>query len=154
MQLTNANLRSAGYYLAHARALCGHCNESSHVVALALPEGHEAWVDDCWQRAEANAFIFNVAELSAPVSRRLAQIAPHFSRKQGESRRTPYWVNRCEHCGSMFGDDALHCEPGGFMPTQPSEAQAIELFCVEEQLIADAAGYALDPEFFSLIGRR
>jgi hypothetical protein len=154
MQPATANLRSPGYYLAHARAPCGHCNESSRVIALALPEGHEARVEGHWQLASANAFIFDVAELSGPVSRRLAQVAPLFSRKQGEGRRNPYWANHCEHCGSMFSDEALHCEPGGFMPTQPSEAQAIELSHVAEEFSAAAAGYALDPEFFSLIRRR
>ena len=54
----------------------------------------------------------------------------------------------------MFSDDALHCEPGGFMPTQPVEADAIVLSQVAERFSADAAGYALDPEYFSLIRRR
>jgi hypothetical protein len=84
----------------------------------------------------------------------LQQVAPLFSRKWGEGQRNPYWANHCEHCGSMFSDDALHCEPGGFMPTQPAEAEAIVLCQVAEEFSANAAGYALDPEYFSLIRRR
>jgi|SRR5271154_521956 len=151
MQSTTANLRSSGYYIAHARSRCERCKESSRVIALALPLGHEAQVDGRWQRAEANAFIFYVAELPAPISRLLQQVAPLFSRKWGEGQRNPYWANHCEHCGSMISDDTLHCEPGGFMPTQPTEAEAIVLSHVAEEFSADAAGYALDPEYFSLI---
>jgi hypothetical protein len=154
MQPTTANIRSSGYFIAHTRAQCEHCKEYSRVVALAVPQGHEEWVDGEWQRAGANAFIFYIAELPASVGRLLQQVAPRFNRKRGEGQRNPYWANHCEHCGSMFSDDALHCEPGGFMPTQPVEARAIVLSQVAETFSAAAAGYALDPEYFSLIPRR
>jgi hypothetical protein len=147
-------LRSSSYYIAHAHAQCESCNQSSRVIALALPPGHESRVDGSWQYAEANAFIFYVAELAAPVSRLLHQAAPLFSRKWGEGQRNPYWANHCEHCGSMFNDETLHCEPGGFMPTQPAEAEAIELSRIAEEFSAEAAGYAFDPEYFSLIRKR
>ena len=154
MQPSNANLRSSSYYIAHAHAQCERCNRSSRVVALALPPGHETRIDGSWQRAEANAFIFYVAGLASSVSRLLHQAAPLYSRKSGEGRRNPYWANHCEHCGSMFDDEVLHCEPGGFMPTHPAEAEAILLNQVTEEFSADAAGYALDPEYFSLIRTR
>jgi hypothetical protein len=154
MQPSTANLRSSGYFIARTHAQCEHCEQLSSVIALALSPGHEARVDGCWQRVEANAFIFHVAQLPAPVSRLLQQVAPFFSRRSGEGQRNPHWANHCEHCGSMFSDDALHCEPGGFMPTRPGEAEAIELSRVGEEFSADAAGYALDPEYFSLIRRR
>jgi hypothetical protein len=154
MQLAAANIRSSSYFVAHTRARCEHCREHSRVVALAVPHGHEEWVDGRWQRAEANAFIFYIAELPAPVGRLLQQLAPLFKRKHGDGQRNPYWANHCEHCGSMFSDDALHCEPGGFMPAQPVEAEAIMLSQVAEAFSADAAGYALDPEYFALIPRR
>ena len=154
MHSGNANLRCSSYYIAHALALCESCNHPSRVFALALPPGHESRVDGVWQRIEANAFIFHVAELASPVSRLLHQAAPFFSRKWGEGQRNPYWANHCEHCGSMFNDEALHCEPGGVMPTQPAEAEAILLCHVAEEFSADAAGYALDPEYFSLMRRR
>ena len=154
MLTSNVNLRSSSYYIAHARVLCESCNHSSCVVALALPPGHQSLVDGSWQRVEANAFVFYVAELASPVSKLLHRTAPLFSRKGGEGRRNRYWANHCEHCGSMFNDEALHCEPGGFMPTQPVEAEAILLCRVAEEFSADAAGYALEPEYFSLIRSR
>jgi hypothetical protein len=154
MQLRNANLRSSSYCIAHAHALCESCGQPSRVIALALPPGHESRIDGIWQRAEANAFVFYVAELASPVSRLLYQAAPLFSRKWGEGQLNPYWANHCEHCGSMFDDDALHCEPGGFMLTQPAEAEALLLCHVAAEFSADAAGYALDPEYFSLIRKR
>jgi hypothetical protein len=154
MQLANSNLRATSYSIAHTRVHCECCNGASRVIALALPPGHEMRVDGQWQRAESNAFVFYIAELPAPISRRLIEIAPLFSRKHGEGHRNPYWANHCEQCGGMFSDDNLHCEPGGFMPSHPAEADAISLSPVAEAFSANAAGYAFDPEFFSLIRRR
>lgn len=154
MQLATANLRSSDYYIAATRTQCERCNETSRVVALVLPRQHETWVDGRWQRAQADAFIFYIADLPGAVSRRVQQVAPLFSRKHGEGERHPYWANHCEHCEAMFSDDALHCEPGGFMPSQPAEAEVIFLSHVEQAFSAFAAGYASDPAFFSLIRRR
>lgn len=148
MQLTAPNLRALEYYIARTRSYCEQCGESSRVVALALPTGHESRVDGRWQRAAAPAFIFHTEELASSVIRHLTQQAPFFIRKHGEGERNPYWANHCEHCGAMFSDDALHCEPGGFMPLQSAEAQAIVLCPVAEAFSALAAGYAFDPAFF------
>ena len=49
----------------------------------------------------------------------------------------------------VFSEDELHCEPGGFMPSDALEAQGISLTQVEQPFSACAAGYALDPEFFA-----
>jgi hypothetical protein len=43
----------------------------------------------------------------------------------------------------------LHCELGGFMPSDVLEAQAISLTLVRQAFSAVAAGYALEPEFFA-----
>ena len=154
MQLINANLRSSSYFIARTQAQCEHCNQLSNVIALALPPGHEVLLDGGREYVDGNAFIFYVENLAAPVSRCLMQIAPSFSRKRDQGCRHAYWANHCEHCGSMFSDDALHCEPGGFMPTRPDEAAAIQLTHVAEAFSAEAAGYALEPELFSMISRR
>lgn len=154
MQPSSANFRSSGFYLAQCHALCAGCGQLSRVVALALPVGHQALVEGRWQCAEANAFIFFIAELPGPIRRRLTRMAPLFSRKQGEGSRNPYWANHCEHCGEVFSDDELHCEPGAFMPMGSSEAQAIALDHLPEEFSADAAGYAFDPQFFELLFRR
>ena len=97
--------------------------------------------------------IFYVEELAASISRRLMRTAPLLRRKREVGHRHAYWANHCEHCGLMLSDEALHCEPGGFMPTQPDEAAAIQLTRVVEAFSAEAAGYALEPELFSLIRR-
>jgi hypothetical protein len=151
MQLSTPNLRSPAYFIACTDGQCEHCDRPSGVIALALPPGHETRVDGSWQRVEANAFVFQIAELPAAVSKLLRQVAPLFSRKCSEGQGNPYWANHCEHCGSMLNDDVLHCEPGGFMPTQPTEAQAIVLLRVGEAFSAVATGYALDPQYFDLI---
>jgi hypothetical protein len=153
MQLTAANLRSSGYFIARTHAQCERCSESSRVIALVLPARHDARVDGLWQRAEAHAFIFHIEELPSPVMRRLVQVAPLYTRKHGDGVRNPYWANHCEHCGSMFSDDVLHCEPGGFMPTHPAEAQAITLTHVSEAFSALAAGYSFDPAFLTSMRR-
>jgi hypothetical protein len=153
MQLSNPNLRSPSYFIARTQTQCEHCDRLSNVFALALPPGHEVLLDGGWQYVDGNAFIFHVEELAAPISRRLMQVAPLLRRKLEEGHRHAYWANHCEHCGLMVSDDALHCEPGGFMPTQPDEAVAIQLTRVAEAFSAEAAGYAFEPELFSLMRR-
>jgi hypothetical protein len=153
MHLSGANFRSPGFYLAQSHAPCASCRQFSRVTALALPEGHEALVEGRWQLAEANAFLFFITELPAPIGRRLAQKAPLFSRKQGEGNRNPYWTNHCEHCGAAFSDDDLHCEPGVFIPMEPRDAAAVTLAFVAEEFSAAAGGYAFDPQFFDLMVR-
>src|SRR5579872_2481003 len=130
MQLNGANFRSSGFHIAHSRARCESCGQVSGVVALALPAGHDALVEGRWQRADACAFLFFISELPAPIGRRLSQLAPLFSRKRGEGNRNPYWANHCEHCGAVFSDDDLHCEPGVFTPFGPAEAATITLAVV------------------------
>jgi hypothetical protein len=154
MQPSNGNLRSSSYFIARTQVQCEHCDQLSSVIGFALPPGHEVQLAGAWECVDGNAFIFHVAELAAPITQRLMQVAPLFRRKREEGHGHAYWANHCEHCGQMLSDDALHCEPGGFMPTQPDEAAAILLTRVAEAFSAEAAGYALDPEYFSLIPRR
>jgi hypothetical protein len=154
MLISGANCRSPGFYLALSRASCTSCGQISRVTALALPEGHDALVEGRWQRAEANAFIFFINELTTSIGQQLAQMAPLFNRMQDGSNRNPYWVNHCEHCGAVFSDDDLHCEPGVFTPMEPGDAAAVTLTYVAEEFSADAAGYAFDPQFFDLMVRR
>jgi hypothetical protein len=58
----------------------------------------------------------------------LRVIQPHiewrFSRTAGDS----YWANICPHCGALFGDFFLHCEPGGaFFPEDDDNASRIQI---------------------------
>jgi hypothetical protein len=154
MQVPDANIRSSSYYVAQTNAQCERCNRTTRVIALALPPRHETRLEGRWQRVVANAFIFYVTELPRPVYRHLLRLSPLFSRKRGEGELNPYWANHCEHCGAMLNDDVLHCEPGGFMPSLPAQAEAICLSHVAGGFSALAAGYALDPQFFSLMPRR
>ena len=154
MHIPDANIRSPSYYIAQTQAQCAHCGQRGRVLALALPPNHEMLVDGRWQTAGAHAFIFYVAELPPAVSGRLIDISPGFRPARGEGQTNSYWANHCKHCDRMFSDDELHCEPGGFMPTQVEEAEAIHLSHVHQGFSAVAAGYALDPEFFELISKR
>ncbi len=87
--------------------------------------------------------------LPEPVSRLLLERSATFVKPAAMTRPNPSWANHCPHCAAVFSDDELHCEPGGFMPSDVLEAQAISLTKVEQPFSAFAAGYALDPEFFA-----
>jgi hypothetical protein len=154
MHIPDANVRSPSYYIAQTQAQCAHCGQRGRVLALALPPNHEMLVDGRWQTAGANAFLFYVADLPRAVSRRLAALSPGFSLARAEGQPNSYWANHCKHCRRMFSDDELHCEPGGFMPIQIGDAEAIQLSHVHQGFSAIAAGYAPDPEFFGLIKKR
>lgn len=146
MSVPNANVRSVSYDIAQMQALCAHCGQEARVLALALPPNHEMYLDGEWQHVEAAAFIFYIAELPQAVSRRLLELSPGF-RLSGEGPENSYWANHCEHCGAELSDEELHCEPGGFMPADPMDAERISLLRISRGLSACAAGYALAPEF-------
>jgi hypothetical protein len=144
---------SRSYYIARTSAQCGNCGRVTGIMALALPRDHETLDVDAedadWQMAGANAFLFHVTDLSPCVRRRLLELSQAFRRKSDKGSTKPPWANHCEHCGSVLDDQDLHCEPGTFMPMSEADAVNIELVHIEEMFEAAAAGYALDPEFFS-----
>jgi hypothetical protein len=149
VQLPAANVRSSSYYIAQTDAACGNCGAWSRVFALALPPDHETPIDGNWQIAHTHAFVFYVAELPPPVIHRLRELCGGFRVSGGKEAADSCWANHCEHCGSRFSDDDLHCEPGVFMPGGLDEAERICLKNVAEEFSVVAAGYAIDPEFFA-----
>jgi hypothetical protein len=153
MSLPNANLRSSSYFIAETQARCAQCRRPARVLAIGLPPGHEILVDDEWQNVDANAFIFHVTALPDPVSRLLLKRSAAFHQTGSDDSTESPWINHCPHCASVFSGDELHCEPGGFMPNSIDEAQAISLLQVEQPFSVFAAGYALDPEYFTSMRR-
>ena len=144
----DANVRSQTYYVARATAQCRHCGSPTRLLALAMPRIHET-LDDEWQCADANAFLFYVGELPDDVRYRLQALSPHFRRARSAATQSIYWANHCEHCGTLLGDHELHCEPdGAFAPSSEAAAADIELLHINAPLRAAASGYALEPEFF------
>jgi hypothetical protein len=146
---------SRSYYIARTSVQCGNCGRTTTVLALALPPDHETLNVDAedadWQIAGADAFLFHVTDLSPFVQRRLLELSQTHRRISNGSGSKLGWANHCEHCGSAIDDQDLHCEPGGFMPMSEADAANIELTHIEEMFEAAAAGYALDPEFFSFM---
>ncbi len=149
MQLLDANVRSSSYFIAKKEMRCAQCGQPCRVFALCLPPNHETLVEDEWQTVDANAFIFHVVGLSDSVSRLLFDRTTDFHQTRGDDSSESCWANHCPHCAGVFSEDELHCEPGGFMPSDALEAQGISLTKVEQAFSACAAGYALDPEFFA-----
>jgi hypothetical protein len=154
MQLPDANIRSSSYLIAETRARCSQCGRPCRVLALGLPPKHETLADGEWQKVDASAFIFYVASLPNAVSRFLLERSADFHQTCCDDPAESHWANHCSHCASVFSDDEMHCEPGGFMPSDAPEAQAISLTQVQQAFSAFAAGYALDPAFFASMRRR
>jgi hypothetical protein len=148
MQLPDANIRSSSYYIAETTAQCLSCGLRTRVLAVAAPAPHAILIEEEWQGADVNAFLFHVTELPEAVRRQLTRTSSWFRLTRGADASDRYWANHCEHCAALLTDDELHCEPGGFMPGCVDQAQAITLVAVPEALEAVAAGYAADPEFF------
>jgi hypothetical protein len=149
MSLPDANIRSSSYFIAETQAHCAHCGRLARVLAIALPPDHEMLVDDEWEQVDASAFIFYVGSLPEVVSALLVERSPEFRQTHAVNPPESFWANHCPHCEAVFSDDQLHCEPGGFMPTSVSEAQAVSLSHIQHEFSALAAGYALEPEFFA-----
>jgi hypothetical protein len=152
-----SNVKAQSYFIARARALCPHCGAETVLSAVALGRGHEIRDEDSddWQPVEANAFVFAVAAVSQPVSRRLRDLAPHLRLGSQEHSEESCWTNHCRHCGHSIEDDELHGEPGphGFVLSSEAHAASVDLIEVHEPFEASAAGYAPEPEFFALMRR-
>jgi hypothetical protein len=171
--ISHANVRSQLYYVAHAAVPCPSCGHPTRVLALAMPPAHETLdVDiedfdigaesdagdrggaDSWQRADANAFLFYVLRLPDDVRHRMQQLSPNYRLAQSAAHPSLHWANHCERCGGRLDDHDLHCEPdGGFMPSSPAAAADIHLLQILEPFLAEAAGYAVEPEFFGFMRR-
>jgi hypothetical protein len=154
MQLPDANIRSSSYYIAQTTVQCAHCGQWTRVLALAVPPGHEMLVEDEWQAVNVNAFLFYVTALPKSVQRHLPQLSTLFRPARSAGAADCYWVNHCEYCERLVSDDALHCEPGGFMPSAENEAETIMLTTVPQPFSAAAAGHAPDPAFFTFMRKR
>jgi hypothetical protein len=144
--------------VARTEAKCWHCGLPTHLVALAMPHGHETLdaevAVDRWHRAGFNAFLFFVESLSDEVQSHLSRVSQTFRRAHCAATLNSYWANHCEHCGALLGDHELHCEfDCAFMPSSESNAANIELLHVGEPLEAMAAGYAIEPEYFRFMSR-
>jgi hypothetical protein len=116
-----------------------------------LPPNHETLDEGEWQKVEANAFIFHIATLPDAVSRHLVQESSDFRQTCSDDPSESSWANHCPHCACVLGDEQLHCEPGGFMPSSAREAQAISLTHIQQDCSAVVAGYAPEPEFFAFM---
>jgi hypothetical protein len=167
-QSEDTNLRSPTYYLVQSITRCRHCGGSSGVVALALPPSHEVLTEvspddivhpvnlptESWEPAGANALLLYVTNLSRAVERQMSRMAPLFRRSASEATHNSYWANHCEHCAGLLEDHELHCEPeGAFVACSEGAASAIQLTAIDEPFEGIAAGYSMEPEFFSCMRR-
>ena len=144
----DANVRSQTYFVARATAQCWHCGSPVSLLALAMPPTHET-LDEQWQSADANAFLFYVEELPEGVQQQLQELSRNFRFELSAVTQSRYWANHCGHCGTLLGDHELHCEPeGAFAPSSEAAAATIELLHIDAPLQAAASGYALEPAFF------
>ena len=163
-----ANVRGQTFYVALTAARCWHCGVPTRLLALAMPENHETLdaetqtgAEDggepgppAWQRTNMHALLFDVQELPGDIQKRLSEILPPFRLAHSPATLNSYWANHCEHCGSLLGDQELHCEPeGAFMPASEAAAANIQLVLIEAPFEAAAAGYACEPEFFAFMRR-
>ena len=153
--IPDANVRSPLYSIARATAQCLHCGRPTRLLALAMPGSHETLEEDAWQCAGAEALLFHVHALSAGAQHRLRELSLDFRPAHSAATQDTYWANHCGHCGTLFDDHELHCEPdGAFSPSGETAAAAIELLAVNAPMQAVVSGYALEPEFLRFTRRR
>jgi hypothetical protein len=160
------NVLATEYYLAQVTIQCWYCAKQTKVVAVAVPSGHqileleERRVEgdahrptEVWQRSDLMAFLFYIGNLNAPVLNDILQISSNFRFAHSSVTLDSYWANHCEHCGSMLEDHELHCEPDmAFVPASESRARCVRISRMAGSLEAAADGYALEPQFFDVMG--
>jgi hypothetical protein len=147
--------RSATYFIAHRSVKCRHCRAATRVAAVLLPANHEALADDedaanratngVWQTVPVPALIFGLGMLPKSAETHLRNAAPGFGWNTPEMPNDAFWSNYCEHCGTVFDDEALHCEPGdSFVPMNEADGAKISLVEIGEPFEVFAYGYSLD----------
>lgn len=159
--LADANVRAPAYFVLRADAHCRHCGRLTALLALGVPRDHEtldlpedAECAGTWQPAGADALLFFVQELPDSVRRRMSGLSQCFRPAHGAATSNSYWANHCEHCGALFSDYELHCEPeGAFMPASEQAAAGVRLMPIPEPFLAVTAGYSPEPEFFGCMRR-
>ena len=143
-----SNIRSPRYFLATTTRNCWRCAASTRVVAIVLPEEHEAFyvgegpADDRWQESVLPVVLSYVAYLTEPVAAQLRPLAPHYRIDLSQTTGTSYWMNHCEHCTAKLGDFDTVCEHGvGFSPRTTEQAAAIYLEEIAERFDTSCGGY-------------
>jgi hypothetical protein len=161
MDLQQPNFRSTYYYIAQLSVDCRLCGATTRVVALILPDGHEALDEpdeqgsQPWQAFAGKALLFYIDQLPAGAAANLCRLAPGFGQVAGDETQSSLWANHCEHCDALLNDDELHCEPGdSFVPDTEAQGADVRLFKIDEALEASAGGCSMDPEFLSFGKRR
>ena len=150
----DANVRSPAYFVARTSTECPYCGSPTRLLALALPQEHETLdvESQVWQRANANAFLFHVEQLSDGAMDRIRELSEHFRPAHSTDTESLYWANHCEHCNRLLEDHELHCEPdGAFLPSSEAAASEVQLLLIREPFEAAAAGMTLEPEFFGFM---
>ncbi len=155
------NVRAGSFALARTLARCPVCGVQTPVFALGLLPGHQTRddVDDdddeaaaTWSIAGWPAFLFHLGAVSDTARAAMAGLAATWY-PGPDADGNVAWLNHCRACGSVLGDPALFCEPGGFCPVTPADARRIELTILPGPFAAAAAGYAPDPAFFAAVRR-
>jgi len=141
------NIRAPRYFLATTMRDCWRCAAVTRVVAIVLPEGHEALyveddpADDYWQSGEPVVLSY-VDYLTEPVAARLRPLAPHYRIDFSQTTGSFYWMNHCEHCAAKLGDSDTVCEYGvAFSPRTTEQAAAICLEEIAEPFCASCGSY-------------
>jgi hypothetical protein len=142
------NIRSPRYFLATTTRDCWRCAAITRVVAIVLPEEHEALyveddpADDYWQVSGQPVVLSYVGYLTESAAVRLRPLAPHYRIDFSQTTGTSYWMNHCEHCTVKLGDFDTVCEYGvGFSPRTTEQAAAIYLEEIPEPFTTSCGGY-------------
>lgn len=149
------SIRSPRYFLATTTRDCWRCAASTRVVAIVLPEEHEALyveddpADDYWRLAEQPTVLSYVWDLAAPVAARLRPLAPHYRIDSSQTVQRFYWMNHCEHCVAKLGDfDTVEEYGAAFSPITTEQAAGIYLEEIIEPFSASCGGYTEGLDWF------
>lgn len=149
------NLRSAFYFIAQSSQQCWRCGKLTTVYGVVLPNVSECveFYDDQpeWVSHNVPLVPFHITYLPGQIIRSIQSHAPNYKKAFSKTFGGNYWANHCNSCGVIQGDFNMYSEPeGAFAPFNQTQAEKIMLHHVNAPFTADAAGYQIDPEFFSL----
>jgi hypothetical protein len=103
--------------------------------------GYESLTEERWICEDAAALLFYVECLSNEAGNVVRELAPRFRVDYSTPVDRNYWVNHCQHCGTIQEDHDLHCEPdAAFLPTSVHAAEQILTVAVQVPFLARAGG--------------
>jgi hypothetical protein len=119
------NVRAPRYFIVESKSRCPQCKNVTTVVAVALPNGYESYVEDdksgAWEMPGSAAVLSYVEYLPETIAHRVSATSLNYRLDSEEESGCEIWLNHCEHCRAKLPEEELHGDPDAAFGAVPQE---------------------------------